>query len=288
MATLSRRLIQPLLTAALREDIGRGDLTSRAVIPPRTRIRAAIVAKTSGVVAGTTVAQWVFQTVDRRIRVTIARRDGHRVRPGQVIMRLAGPAHGILAAERTALNFLGHLSGIAMLTAAFVRRVPARVAILDTRKTLPGLRRLEKYAVRVGGGKNHRWGMDDAVLIKTNHLKILTRDSRLETRDIPQIIREAKRRAKERFVELEVTNLHEFVASLQAKPDAILLDNWSLPNIRKAVALRRSSVLLEVSGGATLTNVRAIAATGIDRISIGRLTHSAPALDVSLRVNGSL
>ena len=292
--TLSRRQIQPLITAALREDIGRGDITTRAVIPTRTRIRATIVAKAPGIVAGTTIAQWVFQTVDRRLRVTSARRNGQRVRPGQVIMRLSGSAHGILAAERTALNLLGHLSGIATLTRAFVDRVPSRVAILDTRKTLPGLRALEKYAVRVGGGQNHRRGLDDAVLIKTNHLRILARSREWKVESgkfIEKAVAQAKRTHAGRFIEVEVTTLAELKAALKARPHAILLDNWRAPAIRKAVALRthsslstHHSPLLEVSGGVTLENIRAIGRTGVERISIGRLTHSAPALDVSLRI----
>jgi len=287
---LHRRLVQPLITAALREDIGRGDVTSCAVIPPRARIRAAIVAKASGIVAGTTAAQWAFQTVDRRIRVTIARRDGQRVRTGQTILRLAGSAHSILAAERTAINLLAHLSGVATLTARFVARIRgAPVRLLDTRKTLPGLRRLQKYAVTVGGGHNHRLGLFDAILIKTNHVREVAHEApgRSVARAIHEAVRRARRRAPTATVEIETTTLSEFRAALAAKPDVIMLDNWPLPAIKRAVALRNAAGItprLEASGNVTLTNVRAIAHAGVEAISIGQLTHSAPALDVSLRV----
>ena len=285
--------VQRLIKQVLREDVGSGDVTSRAVISQDCRIRARIIAKTPGIIAGARVAQRVFETVDRRIRCRGVRTDGKRVRRGDAIMRLDGPAQGILTAERTALNFLGHLSGIATLTHEFVRRVrPFRARIMDTRKTLPGLRDLEKYAVRVGGGLNHRQGLDEAVLIKTNHLKALASSEwRVASQAcIQAVIKKAKSMRPRRFVEIEVENFREFTAALSARPDAILLDNWRLAQIKRAVALRHSSLithhssLLEVSGGITLDNVRAIARTGVDRISIGRLTHSAPALDVSLEV----
>ncbi len=290
--TASERLIRPLIRRALQEDVRRGDLTTNAVVPPGARIRADVRAKAAGIVAGVNAARWVFETVDRRIRCTAKRKDGHAVRAGQVILTLHGPARSILTAERTALNFLGHLSGVATLTRAYVRRAgSARIAVLDTRKTIPGLRMLEKDAVRAGGGQNHRRGLDDAVLIKTNHLKAISNQQSAVSKNIPAAVRQAKRRAKGKTVEIEVTNLREFMAALHAKPDVILLDNWALGDIRKAVTIRKlvprhSSLvpLLEVSGGVTLANIRAIAKTGVERISIGRLTHSAPALDVSLEV----
>lgn len=284
--------LRRLIKQALHEDLGTGDVTSRAVIPPRRRMCARIVAKAPGVVAGARVAQRVFQTLDRRIRCTIRRHEGQSVRAGQTILTVDGPARSILSAERTALNFLGHLSGIATLTHQYVQRVRGtKAAIFDTRKTLPGLRELEKDAVRVGGGQNHRPRLDVAVLIKTNHLRALSTQHTAPSHVIQDAVRQAKRRARRRFVEAEVANLAEFRAALAAQPDAVLLDNWRLAQIKKAVALRNSSLithhpspLLEVSGGVTLHNVRAIARAGVDRISIGRLTHSAPALDVSLEV----
>ena len=295
---LSKRTVTPLLRRALREDEAFDDLTSRTVLPATCRIRARIVAKASGVLAGGTVARWTFQAVDPSLRCVLRRRDGSRLQRGDAILTIEGRARSIFAAERTALNLLGHLCGIATLTCAFVERARGtRAVIYDTRKTLPGLRLLEKYAVRMGGGRNHRMDLSDAVLIKTNHLRALEQGKRgpQSTVHSPQLIEQAITKAKQirpkRFVEIEVANLAEFHAALNAKPDAILLDNWSLSNIRKAVRLRNrppSTVhrppLLEVSGGVTLENVRAIAKTGVDRISIGRLTHSAPSLDVSLQV----
>lgn len=291
----SRRLAQ-LIRHALQEDVGRGDLTTHVLAPDRALIRARVIAKAPGVLAGADVASKVFKAADRRIRCRVRRRDGQPVRAGQTILTLAGSARGILAAERTALNFLGHLSGIATLTRQFVQRAkPSPAVILDTRKTLPGLRELEKYAVRMGGGKNHRLRLDDAVLIKTNHLRALRSSSPQSTVHRPQLIAKAVAKAKrlqpKRFIEVEVTNLREFREAMAAQPDAILLDNWSPADIRRAVRFRShvscltSHVsLLEVSGGVTLRNVRRIAATGVDRISIGTLTHSAPSLDVSLQV----
>jgi nicotinate-nucleotide pyrophosphorylase (carboxylating) len=294
MARLSRSQVQPLIRQALAEDRAERDATSRALLHPGIRIRARLLAKAPGVIAGLPVAIWIFKTVDPLLRCAPACREGAAIRRGQTLLRVEGSARSILAAERTALNFLGHLSGVATLTREFVRRVPRRVSVLDTRKTLPGLRVLEKYAVRVGGGHNHRMGLHDAVLIKTNHLRVL-RGSGVGRRGsaIRIAIQKAKRLRPRRFVEVEVTNLRECHAALLARPDAILLDNWSVALLRRAVRLRdhssldtRHSTLLEASGGVTLANVRAIARTGVERISIGRLTHSAPALDVALEVVG--
>ncbi len=285
-----------LIRRALQEDLGVGDITTKAVVPPKRRIRAQIIAKAPGIVAGAAVAQRVFQILDQRIRCRIRRKDGQRVRRGDAILSVHGNARTMLAAERTALNFLGHLSGVATLTRAFVDRVkPYRVAILDTRKTLPGLRALEKYAVRVGGGRSHRASLSEAVLMKTNHLRALARGEGSRVKGVGQIIERSIQRAKavypRAFIEVEVRNLAELHAALLANPDAVLLDNWAISDIRKAILLRNRSPftthpspLLEVSGGVTLRNVRAIAQTGVERISIGRLTHSAPALDVSLQV----
>ena len=285
--TSSRRSLQPLIQAALREDVGQGDLTSRGLLAAQQRVRAVILAKQRGIVAGAEVAAWTFQFMDRRIRCVVARRDGQAVRPGQAILRLEGSARSILAAERTALNFLGHLSGIATLTRQFVTRIkPYRVVVLDTRKTLPGLRALEKYAVRMGGGTNHRLGLHDAVLIKSNHLRAM--ECGIRNAEFGMVIQDAIARTKrvtpKKFVEIEVTSLREFKKALEEKPDAILLDNWRMADIRKAVLLRNSALLLEASGNVTLQNVRRIASTGVERISVGRLTHSAPALDVALHV----
>jgi len=283
MIALSRKSLQSLIQRALAEDAASRDITSRAILPPDTRIRAAIIAKQSGILAGGPLAVWTFQTLDPALRCTLKRRDGARLAKGQVLLTVEGRARFIFAAERTALNLLGHLSGIATLTHEFVQRVPRRITILDTRKTLPGLRHLEKYAVHIGGGTNHRMDLADAVLIKTNQLKALGHS---RTDAIEQAIRRARWRARGKRVEVEVTNRAEFEAALLARPDAILLDNWPVARLREAVRLRgrRRNLRLEASGGVTLANIRAIARTGVDRISIGRLTHSAPSLDISLRV----
>jgi len=298
MPALSRKAVQPLIQAALREDAARRDLTSLRVIPKDLRVRAKIVAKSRGVAAGVNVAALTFAAVDPSLRCRLLVRSGTKLSPGKTILTVEGRARSIFASERTALNFLGHLCGIATLTRQYVERVRGtRAQIFDTRKTLPSLRALEKYAVRIGGGVNHRSDLSDAILIKTNHLKALrARSSPQSIVDSPQLIQRAIERAKrvrpKKFVEIEVTNLREFKVVLEAKPDAILLDNWSLINIRKAVVLRNHGPwtmdhgpLLEVSGGVTLANVRAIAKTGVDRISVGRLTHSAASLDVSLQAH---
>lgn len=295
MADLSRRAVLPLIRQALAEDCALRDVTSRSIIPASQRIQARIIAKAPGIAAGVKTAMLTFTTLDPSLRCRQHVRSGARVRPGQTILTVSGRARSIFAAERVALNFLMHLSGIATLTRAFVDRARGtRAKIFDTRKTLPGLRDLQKYAVRAGGGHNHRSDLAEAILIKTNHLRMLqgaTSNKRQATSTV--LIHSAIRRAKsaKRFVEIEVTNLQEYRAALEARPNAILLDNWKSANIRKAVALRdlslvagRWSPLLEASGGVTLDNARAFARTGVDRISIGRLTHSAPVLDFALRV----
>lgn len=281
-----RRLIE----LALAEDLGSpGDLTSQATIPPDLEGRAVFAARAAGVLAGLPAAELVVQMVDARVRFSPLRDDGHRLQPGAQVALVEGPMRGILALERTALNLLQHLSGIATLTRRYVDAVaglPAR--ILDTRKTLPGYRLLAKYAVRCGGGHNHRMGLHDGILIKDNHL------SALESRGAePSPIRVAVERARAAFphvpVEIEVDNLKQFEEALAAAPDIILLDNLSPAELRTAVARRDALVqagakrpLLEASGGVTLDTVRTIAATGVERISVGALTHSAPALDIGL------
>ncbi len=279
---LNLRNLSPLIEQALAEDAAGRDITSRAVLPPNARIRAAIIAKQSGILAGGPLAVRTFQTLDASLRCSLKRRDGARIAKGQAILTVEGRARSIFAAERTALNFLGHLCGIATLTRRYVERVRGtRAKILDTRKTLPGLRHLEKYAVAAGGGVNHRMDLADAILIKTTHLNVIRRN-----RTIGEAIRHAKRAYPRKMVEVEVTNFAELRAALAVRPHVILLDNWTLSSIRKAVTLRNRArgPRLEISGGVTLANVRAIARTGVERISIGRLTHSAPSLDLSLKV----
>ncbi|MBI4597998.1 MAG: carboxylating nicotinate-nucleotide diphosphorylase [Candidatus Omnitrophica bacterium] len=290
---IARSDVLPLIRAALREDAAAHDITSRATIPASRRIRARIIAKASGILAGGPIAVWTFQAADPTLRCRLQAKEGARLAKGQTILTVEGKARSIFAAERTALNVLGHLSGIATLTRAFVDRVNGTQAkILDTRKTLPGLRALEKHAVRAGGGQSHRASLADALLIKTNHLRTATHDTRHKTHDLQSLVQNVKKRYPHQPIEIEVVDLREFDSAFATRPDIILLDNWSNSHIRLAVLRRNTScvmghgswVALEVSGGVTLQNVRAIAATGVDRISIGRLTHSAPSLDLSLQV----
>ena len=285
--------ISPIIKAALREDIGPGDITSGLVIPAGKKAKAVILAKEKGVLCGLELARLVFKTVDKGIRFKAASSDGKIVKKGKIIARLEGGARSILKAERVALNFLARLSGIATKTSQFVQRVkPYPVKIMDTRKTTPGLRVLEKYAVRCGGGANHRMGLWDQVLLKDNHLLVARRSSLVSSkRPLQKIIKKIRKTAKGKKIEVEVKNLQEFKQALLAKPDIIMLDNFDLKSIKKAVKLRNDirytiydirKVQLEVSGGVNLNNVRRIAACGVEMISVGELTHSAPALDFSL------
>jgi nicotinate-nucleotide pyrophosphorylase (carboxylating) len=292
-SSLDRRDVLPLIRRALAEDAARHDVTSRAVLPSSLRIRAGVIAQSPGIVAGGPVAAWTFHAIDPSVRCVLKRREGARVARGETIMSIEGRARSIFAAERVALNLIAHLSGVATLTRAFVDRVHGtRARIYDTRKTLPGLRALEKYAVRMGGGWNHRLDLRDAILIKTNHLRALSAQRHTQrARLIQEVVRLAHRQTSNgAFVAIEVTTRQELEAALQAAPDMILLDNWRLADLNQAVRIRNSSQpmnrrsQLEVSGGVTLANVRAIARAGVDRISVGRLTHSAPSLDCSLRV----
>jgi len=267
-----------LIDKALKEDIGSGDITTRAIIPEKQKARAVILAKEAGIIAGLSIAKEVFRQVDKRIKFSAKTKDGAWVKKGKVIAEVFGPARGILTAERVALNFLQHLSGVATLTYKFVSRVPRTVKILDTRKTTPGLRVLEKYAVRAGGGVNHRFGLYDEILIKDNHLKL--------TRGVKRAVEGIRGRHKEkRAIEVEARTIAEVKKAIKCKADKILLDNMSLVALRQAVKLcRKAKVKTEASGGVNLGNIRQIAGTGANAISIGALTHSAPALDLSLKV----
>ncbi len=269
-----------LIEQALKEDVGPGDVTTRAVIPPGVRGKGAILVKAHGVICGLQVAAEVFRAVDERISFRPRVREGEPVQPGDVVAEVEGPLRGILTAERTALNFLARLSGIATLTARFVDAVaPYRAVILDTRKTTPGWRVLEKYAVRCGGGRNHRMGLYDMVLIKDNHIAACG--------SISEAVRRVRAAGVGVPVEVEVKNLDELREALKLGVDRILLDNFSVEDIAEAVKIAEGRVPLEASGGVTLDNVAAIAATGVDYISVGALTHSAPALDLSLELSPS-
>lgn len=275
--SLPSNLVQRLVASTLTEDLGTGgDVTTDAIVAPDTRARAELVARQAGTIAGIQLAIAAFTQVDERIEVECRASDGDRVSAGDVVLSVHGPARGILTAERTALNFLGHLSGIATATRRFVDRTAGTgVAITDTRKTMPGLRAVEKYAVRCGGGTNHRFGLDDAVLIKDNHLALAP--------SIEEAVAAVRRHIGDTLtVEVEVETLDQLEAALAAGADAVLLDNMGLADLSKAVEIAAGRARLEASGGVTAATVSAIANTGVDAISAGWLTHSAPALDLSL------
>ena len=267
----------PLIEMALTEDIGAGDATSLAVLPADLMLHARIIAKAAGVIAGLPVAAAVFDQVDAGLHMTSHVHDGDAVRPGHLVAEVAGPAQGMLAAERTALNFLQRLAGIASLTRAFVGAVAGTSAvILDTRKTHPGYRVLEKYAVRMGGGQNHRMGLYDMMLIKENHIAAAG--------SIAAAVERGRAAYPDLPIEVEVKNLDELRQALPLDVARVMLDNMSLDLMAEAVALTAGRVPLEASGNVDLDRVRAIAATGVDYISVGALTHSAPALDLSMLV----
>ena len=275
-------LIHEIVDRALAEDLGRGDITTEALVPRDRQGTGVIVAKQEGVLAGTAAAECVFHRVDPDLRVEILLDDGTRVQPGSKVARVSGSIATILRAVRVALNFLQHLSGIASKTDLYVARVKGLpVRILDTRKTIPGLRALEKHAVEVVGGKNHRMDLGDGILIKDNHLVAL-REQGASRREI---IARARRHASQHLtLEIEVRAASEASEAVEAGADIIMLDNMNLADMRRAVELVGGRALVEASGGITLENVRAVAETGVDFISIGALTHSARALDLSLEL----
>jgi nicotinate-nucleotide pyrophosphorylase (carboxylating) len=268
---------EPIVRAALLEDIGRGgDLTTEAIVEPQRTARARIAAREGGIVAGAGIASLAFRLLDERMQIATRVADGERVEAGQTVADIEGNARAILTAERTALNLLGHLSGIATATRTFVELVAGTGArIADTRKTTPGLRALEKYAVRCGGGANHRFGLDDGVLIKDNHLALAG--------SIHAAVSAARARAGHMVkIEIEVDTLEQLREALSEPIDAVLLDNMSVPQLTEAVRMVARRVLTEASGGVSAENVGEIARTGVDLISVGWLTHSAPALDFGL------
>jgi nicotinate-nucleotide pyrophosphorylase (carboxylating) len=276
-AALPPILIEPIVRAALAEDLGRaGDVTSLATIDADARFAAVFAARKDGRVAGLDCARIAVATLDPTATFEIVTPDGSDAAPGAVLARVEGNARALLSAERVALNLLGRLCGIATLTRAYVRAIEGTGAnITDTRKTTPGLRALEKYAVRCGGGVSHRFGLDDAILIKDNHIAACG--------SVGEAVRRAKAFAGHLVkVEVEVDGLDQLAEALAEKPDVILLDNFSLEDLRTAVHEVAGRAILEASGGVTLETVRAIAETGVNVISVGALTHSAPTLDIGL------
>jgi len=279
IAPLPPILYEDLIRSALCEDLGRaGDLTTDSVVPVEAEAEAAIVARREGRVAGAEVAARVFRILDPAVETDILVDDGVDAASGDPLVRLCGPARAILTAERIALNILGRLCGIATLTRAFVRAVEGTGAqVVCTRKTTPGLRALEKYAVRCGGGASHRFGLDDAVLIKDNHLAVAGGVRRAVERARAGVGHMVK-------IELEVDTLAQLEEGLAVGVDAVLLDNMDPETLRQAVTLVDGRCLTEASGGIDLETAAAVAATGVDLLSVGALTHSAPWLDVSLEV----
>ncbi|MBE0431144.1 MAG: carboxylating nicotinate-nucleotide diphosphorylase [Dehalococcoidia bacterium] len=271
-----------IIDRALAEDLGWGDVTTDALVSGVQRGTGFIVAKQEGILAGAGLARQVFRRVDPSLEVEILLDDGTRVEPDSRVARLTGSIAGILKAERVALNFLQRLSGIATETSRYVARVEGLpVRIMDTRKTTPGLRSMEKYAVSVGGGKNHRMNLADGVLIKDNHLAALAGE-RLNIREI--VARARRNSPRQLAVEVEVGTVEAAMEAVEAGADIIMLDNMSLEDMRRAVGLIAGRALIEASGGITLDNVRAVAETGVNFISIGALTHSPRALDISLEL----
>ena len=266
---------------ALQEDIGDGDVTSNAIFSDDATCSGKFIARSAGVIAGIEVARHTFSTLDKHVQFQPDIKDGEEVKSGTVIARLSGPCKAILSGERTALNFLQRMSGIATLTRKFVRAaltVKTNVTILDTRKTAPGLRAIDKWAVNLGGGKNHRHGLYDMVLIKENHIKAAG--------SIRSAVERVRQKVKQNMlIEVEVKNLKELGETFELKVDWIMLDNMSIDDMREAVRITDHRIPLEASGNVTLENVAEIAATGVDFISVGKLTHSAQALDITLLLN---
>ena len=275
-------MIEPIVRAALLEDIGRaGDVTAEACIPAEARLTAQFRARKPGVLAGVACLRLAVAAMDPEARIEVRMQDGDALSPGDVIAGIEGNARAMLTAERTALNLLGRLSGVATLTRTYVEAVAGTgVRIADTRKTTPGLRALEKHAVACGGGLNHRFGLDDAILIKDNHVAVCG--------GVEPAVRRARAMAGHLMkVELEVDGLDQLDQALALigeglAPDVIMLDNFSLENLREGVRRTAGRLVLEASGGVDLTTVRAIAETGVNVISVGALTHSAPVLDIGL------
>ena len=282
MTKLDPAVVNDIVSRALEEDIGPGDITTRALVPVHEEVTAEIVAKERLVIAGLPVAEAVFAHLDPRVNFEPLVRDGSAVAAGSRVATVSGPAGPILMGERAALNFLQHLSGVATLTRRFVDLVKDTSAtIIDTRKTIPGLRHIEKYAVAAGGGTNHRMGLYDRILIKDNHLRI---QGRYSADSIGRAVALAREKSPGAPVEVEAGSLDEVEAAVRAGADCVLLDNMTVGEIREAIALIDGRAVAEASGGVTLDTVREIARIGVQFISVGALTHSARAVDLNLTI----
>ena len=275
-AELDWSQVELIIDSALREDIGSGDMTTELLFPGDTKCKAIIIAKEDGVAAGIPVAERVFRKLDENILWNQKKREGETLKPGDILAGIEASPRIILTGERLALNFLQRLSGIASLTSRFVKAVEGlSVKIVDTRKTAPGLRILDKYGVSVGGGYNHRFGLHDGILIKDNHIRI--------TGGITQAVKLIRKRIKaESKIEVETSTLAEVMEAISAGADVIMLDNMPTEVMRQAVEIINRKALTEASGGINLENVRNVAETGVDFVSIGALTHSPRALDIAL------
>jgi nicotinate-nucleotide pyrophosphorylase (carboxylating) len=282
---LSEEYVRAIALAALEEDGAFDDVTTGALVPPDLTGKAVLLAKQAGVIAGLPVAAAVFRAVDASLTLWPLVEEGRRIVAGSVVAEVEGPVHAILRGERVALNLLQRLSGVATATERFVDAVDGLpTKILDTRKTTPGLRALERYAVRMGGGQNHRWNLATGVLVKDNHWHVV----RATGGDAAEAVRTLRERAPGMRIEVEVTSVDEARRALDAGVDALLLDNMDLAEMRQVVAMARGLATTEASGGITEATVRAVAETGVDFISVGAITHSAPALDISLELTVSI
>ncbi|UCC61359.1 MAG: carboxylating nicotinate-nucleotide diphosphorylase [Dehalococcoidia bacterium] len=281
MNTERNKGIERIVDIALEEDLSQGDLTTEALIPPGEQGRGYIVAKGEGILAGLNTASMVFQKVDANLKVTELYSDGDMICTGDRLAVIEGNIGGILRAERTALNFLQRLSGLATATARFVEAVSKTKAVIkDTRKTTPGLRLLEKYAVVVGGGQNHRINLGSSILIKDNHLAVTDRRGL----GIEEAVRIARERYPDKQIEIEVESIVQAKAAVDAGVDVIMMDNMSLEEMKQVVEIAHGSAMTEASGGINLSDVADVAETGVDFISVGALTHSVEALDISLEI----
>jgi nicotinate-nucleotide pyrophosphorylase (carboxylating) len=274
--------LQLLIEQALAEDGAHNDLTAIGCVPPQARAQANLVLKETGCIAGLPFVEPIFKALDPQANIDLRAEEGKEYSAGSVLASISGSARALLSAERTALNLLQHLSGIATLTARCVALVRGtRCKILDTRKTLPGYRQLQKYAVRVAGGTNHRMHLSDRILIKNNHIAVARAES---SSPVSTCVARARARFPAEWIEVEVATEEELVEALSAGADAVLLDNMSVEEVRRCVEWNNRRAFLEASGGIHLGNLRAYAETGVDAVSIGALTHSAPALDMALRL----
>jgi nicotinate-nucleotide pyrophosphorylase (carboxylating) len=276
MAPLDPAIYRDLVRRALDEDVGTGDVTTSATVPAGLRARGVLLVKSACVIAGLDVAFDTFRQIDAHVETRALRQDGQACGPGDRVAEIVGAARALLVGERTALNFLQRLSGIATMARRYVEAAGGRITVLDTRKTTPTLRAIEKYAVRTGGATNHRTGLFDAILIKDNHVRL--------GGGVRAAVEAARQRRPDLRVEVEAQTLAEVDDALAARADTILVDNMSLDDIRASVERARGRATIEISGGVTLERLPELASTGADFVSVGALTHSAPAADISLEI----